>query len=167
MLKTAITRTYAFFLIGLLAPVFSADSANYGNPAIAILMSQITDPLVAAGSLFHFSSFFPSNLPFSSTPISGRYHDNSQRTTIIPGIAALLIFSFIGHWNDFTTAQFMICSPELRTLTLGIYTLIGLDETDFRLFATAALINIVPVIFVYSFLQPYLVSGLTAGVVKQ
>jgi len=86
--------------------------------------------------------------------------------TILPGLAALLILQFIGHWNDFTTAAFMIRNPELRPLTVGIYTLIGPDETDFRLLSTAALINIVPVIFVFSFLQRYLVSGLSSGAVK-
>lgn len=87
--------------------------------------------------------------------------------TIIPGLAALGILQFIGHWNDFTTAAMMLRVPDLRSLTVGIYTLIGPDETDFRLLSTAALINIVPVIFVFSVLQRYLISGLTAGAVKR
>lgn len=87
--------------------------------------------------------------------------------TIIPGLAALLILQFIGHWNDFTTAAMMLRVPELRPLTVGIYTLIGPDETDFRLLSTAALINIVPVVFVFSILQRYLISGLAAGAVKR
>lgn len=87
--------------------------------------------------------------------------------TIIPGIAALLILQFIGHWNDFTTAAMMLRVPDLRPLTVGIYTLIGPDETDFRLLSTAALINIIPVVFVFSILQRYLISGLAAGAVKR
>jgi ABC-type glycerol-3-phosphate transport system permease component len=87
--------------------------------------------------------------------------------TIVPGLAALLILQFIGHWNDFTTAAMMLRVPDLRPLTVGIYTLIGPDEADFRLLSTAALINIVPVILVFSLLQRYLIAGLTAGAVKR
>jgi len=87
--------------------------------------------------------------------------------TMVPGLAALLILQFIGHWNDFTTAAIMLRVPDLRPLTVGIYTLIGPDETDFRLLSTAALVNIVPVVVVFSFLQRYLVAGLAAGAVKR
>mgnify|MGYP000486496862 CR=1 FL=1 len=87
--------------------------------------------------------------------------------TIIPGLVALLILQFIGHWNDFAVAAMMLRIPEYRPLTVGIYTLIGPDETDFRLLSTAALVNIVPVVLVFSFLQRYLISGLTAGAVKR
>jgi hypothetical protein len=52
ILKTAITHTVTYFLIGLLALVFLDYSAKYADPAIAILMRQTTDPLVAAGPLF-------------------------------------------------------------------------------------------------------------------
>jgi multiple sugar transport system permease protein len=61
----------------------------------------------------------------------------------------------------------MLRVPDLRPLTVGIYTLIGPDETDFRLLSSAALVNIVPVVLVFSFLQRYLVAGLTAGSVKR
>lgn len=87
--------------------------------------------------------------------------------TMVPGLAALLILQFIGHWNDFTMAAVMLRAPDLRPLTVGIYTLIGPDETDFRLLSTAALVNIVPVVVVFSFLQRYLVAGLAAGAVKR
>ncbi|MCU0500701.1 MAG: carbohydrate ABC transporter permease [Anaerolineae bacterium] len=85
---------------------------------------------------------------------------------MVPGLAALLILQFIGHWNDFTTAAVMLRIPDLRPLTVGIYTLIGPDEADFRLLSSAALVNIVPVVIVFAFLQRYLVAGLTAGAVK-
>jgi ABC-type glycerol-3-phosphate transport system permease component len=87
--------------------------------------------------------------------------------TMVPGLAALLILQFIGHWNDFTMAAVMLRVPNLRPLTVGIYTLIGPDETDFRLLSSAALVNIVPVMVVFSFLQRYLVAGLAAGAVKR
>lgn len=86
--------------------------------------------------------------------------------TIVPGLAALMILQFIAHWNDFAVASVLLRQPDLYPLTVGTFNLIGPDESDFRLLASAALVNIVPVIVVFSVLQRYLVSGLTAGAVK-
>jgi len=86
--------------------------------------------------------------------------------SVIPGIVALLILQFIAHWNDFAVASILIRNPELLPLTVGTFKLIGPDESDFRLLSAAALVNVVPVIIVFSILQRYLVSGLTAGAVK-
>jgi multiple sugar transport system permease protein len=61
----------------------------------------------------------------------------------------------------------MLRAPDLRPLTVGIYTLVGPDETDFRLLSTAALVNIVPVVVVFYVQQRYLVAGLAAGAVKR
>ncbi|MEQ8671743.1 MAG: carbohydrate ABC transporter permease [Aggregatilineales bacterium] len=87
--------------------------------------------------------------------------------SIVPGIAALLILQFIAHWNDFAVASVLIRNPNLYPLTVGTFNLIGPDESDFRLLASAALINIVPVVIVFSVLQRFLVSGLSAGAVKR
>jgi len=86
--------------------------------------------------------------------------------TIIPGIAALLILQFISFWNDFSVASILIRDQDLLPLTVGTFNLIGPDEADFRLLASAAIVNVVPVIIVFTVLQRYLVSGLTSGAVK-
>lgn len=86
--------------------------------------------------------------------------------SVIPGVIALLILQFIAHWNDFAVASILIRNPDLLPLTVGTFKLIGPDESDFRLLSAAALVNVVPVIVVFSILQRYLVSGLTAGAVK-
>jgi ABC-type glycerol-3-phosphate transport system permease component len=41
------------------------------------------------------------------------------------------------------------------------------DEQDFRLLAAAALVNIMPVLVVFTILQRFLISGLASGAVKQ
>lgn len=86
--------------------------------------------------------------------------------SMIPGLAALLILQFIGHWNNFTTASVLLKQPDLRPLTVATRQLIGPDESDFRLLAASCLINVVPILVVFSLLQRYLVSGLSAGAIK-
>jgi ABC-type glycerol-3-phosphate transport system permease component len=85
---------------------------------------------------------------------------------LLPGLATMFILQFIGHWNDFAMASVLLRDPELTPLTVGTFRLIGPDESDFRLLASAALINIVPVIVVFSFAQRYLISGAAVGAVK-
>jgi len=51
ILKTSVTHTVTYFLMGLLSLVFLDYSAKYADPAIASFMRQTTDPLVAAGPL--------------------------------------------------------------------------------------------------------------------
>ena len=86
--------------------------------------------------------------------------------TIVPGLASLAILQFIGHWNEFQLASVLLRNPDLQPLTVGTFNLIGPDESDFRLIAGASLVNIVPVLVVFSILQRYLVAGLAAGSVK-
>ncbi|MBE2200769.1 MAG: hypothetical protein IAE79_19305 [Anaerolinea sp.] len=52
ILKTAVAHTVTYFLMGLAALALLDYSARYADPAVAVLMRQTTDPLVAAGPLF-------------------------------------------------------------------------------------------------------------------
>lgn len=86
---------------------------------------------------------------------------------IVPGLASLFIILFVGKWNEYAMASILLRDTSFFPLTVGTQTLLGPDESDFRLTAAASLINIVPILLVFLGLQRYLISGLTAGAVKQ
>lgn len=52
LVKTTLTHTVTYFLMGLAALFLLGYADKYADPAISILMRQTTDPLVAAGPLF-------------------------------------------------------------------------------------------------------------------
>lgn len=52
LVKTTLTHTVTYFLMGLVALFLLGYADKYADPAISILMRQTTDPMVAAGSLF-------------------------------------------------------------------------------------------------------------------
>jgi hypothetical protein len=52
ILKTMLTHTVTYFLMGLAALALLGYADKYADPAVSILMRQTTDPLVAAGPLF-------------------------------------------------------------------------------------------------------------------
>lgn len=86
---------------------------------------------------------------------------------LVPGLVAAFIIIFIGLWNEFALASVLLRNPDYLPVSVGTYVLLGPDESDFRLTAAASLVNIIPILLIFSILQRYLVSGLAAGAVKQ
>lgn len=85
----------------------------------------------------------------------------------IPGIATVVIFSFMGNWNELFLAMVVLTNPRLRTLPLATMNFSGLwGILDYsRLFAAIIIISL-PVVIVYVIFQNQFIKGLTAGAVK-
>jgi ABC-type glycerol-3-phosphate transport system permease component len=84
----------------------------------------------------------------------------------MPGIAATGIFSFILAWNEFLYANTFISSAELRTLPVGLQSLIGEFTTDWGMLMAGAVVTTIPVVVIFFFVQRRLTQGLAAGAVK-
>ena len=84
----------------------------------------------------------------------------------LPGIAATIVFSFLLAWNEFLFALVLLTTPEMFTITLGIANNIGQMRIQWNDLMAASVIATFPTILLYAFLEKYLVSGLTAGAVK-
>ncbi len=86
----------------------------------------------------------------------------------IPGLVATAIFSFILAWNEFMWASVMLTSNDMKPASVGIYDFIGQygANSNISMTMTAAVMITIPAIIFFSFLQKYLISGLSAGAVK-
>jgi len=83
-----------------------------------------------------------------------------------PALATVTIFSFMGHWDEFTWALTAIDEPLKRTLPVAIYSFQGQHGTEWGLVFAAMIIAIIPTMLVFLSLQKYFVKGLTSGSVK-
>ncbi len=83
-----------------------------------------------------------------------------------PGIVATGVFSFLLAWGDLLWALCLTSSESMSTVTLGIANSVGEYRVVWPALMAAALIACVPSIVFYSFLQKYIVSGMTKGGVK-
>jgi ABC-type glycerol-3-phosphate transport system permease component len=83
-----------------------------------------------------------------------------------PALATVTIFSFLGHWDEFTWALTIIDDPLKRTLPIAIYSFQGQHGTEWGLVFAAMIIALIPVLLIFILLQRYFVSGITAGAVK-
>lgn len=84
----------------------------------------------------------------------------------VPGLAACFGLAATAAWTDLLFARTLLLSSDNWTIPQGIASMIGDVEVNWSELMAAGLISILPVMLVYWFLQPYLVSGMTAGGVK-
>lgn len=83
-----------------------------------------------------------------------------------PGIATLVIFTFVTIWNDFMGPLIYINSTKLKTIQLGIRMFISQYGADYALIMAASVCSLVPVLLVFMICQKWFVEGITAGGVK-
>ena len=85
----------------------------------------------------------------------------------VPGIAVTSIFTFVNSWNEYAMSLTMLRDTSQQTAPVQIAFLTGtLYEIDWNLIMAATLITTVPVAIIFSFIQGYLVRGLSIGGVK-
>lgn len=84
----------------------------------------------------------------------------------VPALVTVAILDAVATWNELLMALILLSSPGNRTIPLGLLNFQGQFSTDFTGLSAGILIAIVPVLVLYTALQRWIVSGLTAGAVK-
>ena len=99
-----------------------------------------------------------------------------------PFMATLALFTGVGHWNNWYDATFFVKSKSLRTLPYLLMEVVhqgqipqnaaaaahqSSNTTSLSVQLAAMVISVVPIIFVYPFLQKYFVTGMMVGAVKE
>lgn len=82
----------------------------------------------------------------------------------LPMIVYTLLSSFVWPWSDFILPKLLLKNKELYTVAVG---LMSLDNTEFSRFAAGAVFIAVPIVVFYFALSKFLISGMSAGAVKQ
>lgn len=87
-----------------------------------------------------------------------------------PAIATVVVFSFIGTWNDFFNPLIYINSFEKATLTLGLNLLktqiIGSGVTQWHLIMAASVLVLIPNIIIFFLAQQHFMKGINVGGLK-
>lgn len=84
-----------------------------------------------------------------------------------PGLATAAILVFISAWNEFLFALTFISSPERRTVPVAISLLATGHKEPWGIVSASALIGTLPLLLAVALFQRRIVSGLTAGAVKE
>ncbi|WP_137151892.1 ABC transporter permease subunit [Devosia sp. FKR38] len=83
-----------------------------------------------------------------------------------PAILSVTLFAFTNAWNEFLFAFVFITSESLRTLPIGLQSLVVGDILPWGKLMAASLLTTVPVAVLYIYAQRFLAEGLTVGAVK-
>lgn len=172
------SAVFSLILLGLMVPVHSELVPLY----IIFRKLGFNDPKISLVGIFvAFSipitvflvSGFIKGLPIEleeSAVIEGSGLIRVFFTIIMPllkpALATVIIFNFLGVWNDFFAGLIFISKETDKTLQLGITRFQGNFATRYADLLAAIIIAIVPSIAVYVVMQDKIISGLTAGAVK-
>ncbi len=121
--------------------------------------------------LYGFFNSIPRSLD-EAAMIDGATHAQTFWTIIMPLVRPVLavvgLLSFISSLGDFVIAKVVLQGDAQFTLAVGMYTWAADQKTTpWGVFAAGSVIAAVPVILLFQYLQKYIVSGLTAGGVKE
>lgn len=84
-----------------------------------------------------------------------------------PALATLFIIDALATWNELLISLVLISASQWRTVPAGLLQFQGEFASNYVQLMAGVLISITPVVLLYIFLQRYMVSGLTAGALKE
>ncbi len=83
-----------------------------------------------------------------------------------PAIAALAIFTFVRHWNDFLWPLIVLNNSNNYTLPVGVAGLQGEFTIDYGIIFAGAALAALPMIVFYLIFQRYFLEGVRMGALK-
>lgn len=84
----------------------------------------------------------------------------------LPGIATLVIITFMGAWNDFLWPRIVTSSQHMYTLPVGLTQLQSRYTSNIATVMAGTVLTALPMIVVFLFMQRQFIEGMTAGAVK-
>jgi len=84
-----------------------------------------------------------------------------------PALAVLAIQVFLTNWNSFLFPFILTSSESVRTLPVGLALFQGHQAIDWQHLMAGSALAVIPVLIIFLFFQKQIVSGITAGAVKQ
>jgi multiple sugar transport system permease protein len=83
-----------------------------------------------------------------------------------PALSTLLIFSFVGTWNDFLGPMIYLTKTDLKTIQIGLRMFITQYSSDYGLIMAASVVVLIPVLIVFLSLQKFFVEGIASTGLK-
>jgi len=172
------TLILLFFMIGMALPAESLIyPAYYFFKSINLYDSLFSVILLEAAIIIPFGTYLLTSV-FSSLDrniIESALLDGCNKTQILlriiiplnyPSIAVLLVFFFVGVWNDFFIPLILLISSKNYTVPVAMAMARGEHSTTITLQSSAAFLGIIPCVIFFIIFQRSLTRGLAAGSIK-
>lgn len=169
---------YRVFIAGTTIPVFVLIAPLYLLQRDLGILNTHFGVILAYGALnlpiaiFFYTSFFR-QIPIEleeAAALDGAGPLRIFFTVLFPLLrpitATLATFLTLAVWNDLLVPLVFLRDPELRTVMVNAYALVGTFTTDPTVLFPAALLGAAPLLIVFIVFQRHVVAGLTMGAVK-
>lgn len=178
MTKSWTGWVYRLFIAGSTIPIFVLIAPLYLllrdlgllNSYAGMMLIYVALNLPVA--VFFYTSFFR-QIPDELEEAAALDGSGAVRTFFVilfpllrPITATLATFLTMGIWNDLVVPLVFVQSPDLKTVMVNAYSLIGSHTIDPSVLFPAALLGVAPLLLVFLVLQRQVVDGLTMGAVK-
>ncbi|MFN8375893.1 MAG: carbohydrate ABC transporter permease [Anaerolineae bacterium] len=77
-----------------------------------------------------------------------------------PALVLVVVFTFVGTWNDFLQPLIYLNDPQLFTVSLGLSFFQGTRETNWNLLMAGSLMATIPPLLLFFFAQRQLIGGI-------
>ena len=81
-------------------------------------------------------------------------------------IATLVIFTFVGTWNDYMGPMIYLTRDANKTIQVGLRRFIQENSSDYHLIMAASVVSLIPVSIVFLALQKYFIEGIATSGLK-
>lgn len=81
-------------------------------------------------------------------------------------IATLVIFTFVGTWNDYMGPMIYLTRDMNKTIQVGLRRFIQENSSDYHLIMAASMVSLLPVSIVFLCLQKYFIEGIATSGLK-
>jgi multiple sugar transport system permease protein len=85
---------------------------------------------------------------------------------LIPGLATMGIFTFIGSWNSFLMPLIIIFDNSKQVLPVMVALTKGQFSTDYGAQYVGVVISVIPILIVFAVLSRRIIGGITVGALK-
>ncbi len=85
---------------------------------------------------------------------------------MLPGIVATFVFAFTAAWNDLFFGVMFTTSESVKTVPVGLNSYVQKFDVNWGEMSAGGVLSLLPVVVLFTFIQRYIVSGLSQGAVK-
>lgn len=137
------------------------------------LLPQIVPHMTNAFGIFLLRQYF---MQVPDELIEAARLDNANEMQVLarimlpmskPGISAIALLSFIGHWNDYFWPLIMTNSDAIRPVTIGVQRLKDTEGNDqWNVIAAGNMFLVGPILLIYLFASKYIINSFAYSGIK-
>lgn len=137
------------------------------------LLPQIIPHMTNAFGIFLLRQYF---MQVPDELIEAARLDNANEVQVLskimlpmakPGISAIALLSFIGHWNDYFWPLIMTNSDKIRPITIGVQRLKDTEGNDqWNVIMAGNMFLVGPILIIYLFASKYIINSFAYSGIK-